>query len=227
MGAGNRGGKPTIIELPHLDDPQSPEKTGADDYARLNPRLKDEALSEALLGYAAELAAFTELYRLNAQYVIDESAARIVRLYDADGRPADRRNENWKRADFSGLIETETVERENSKGEKVAVPLTKLWCGWGARNRVVGRVYQPKAQTVKDFVYVYDENGRRFLNDFMGWGSVPQSNHAIVAEYWTALLDALFHQQSAETKEQTDCAPARDDGLSNGGPTRYSTPAQK
>jgi hypothetical protein len=198
----NAGGKPVIIDLPHCEDPESPDKTGADDFVRLNPNLKGDDLHIALLGCTAHHAEVSELFRLNAQYVIDESAARIVRLYDAEGIPADRRNEKWTRSDFCGLIENQKVPTLSREGKPRSEAVGDLWIDWSARNRVVGRVYRPVAQHVADFVYVY-EKGRRFLNDFYGWASSPRPKPAVVKEFWTALLDNLFRQQSAENREQT------------------------
>jgi hypothetical protein len=198
----NAKGKPFFIELPHLDDPLSPDKTGADDFVRLHPELKGEKLARALLAYTTELAAVAELYRLNAQYVIDESAARIVRLYGQDGVPADRKTELWTRAEFCGLIENQKLLTLNRKGEESIATAGPLWVGWEARNRVVGRVYQPVSQNVDNFLYVY-KDGRRYLNEFCGWASKPKANAKIVADFWTPLLNHLFRQQSVENREQT------------------------
>lgn len=195
------GGKPSFIELPHLKDSESSDKTGADDFIRLNPDIRGGDLRDALLGFANELAEVTELYRLNAEYVIDETTACIVRLYDVETL-ADRRNENWKRGDFCGLIENRNVPVLGRNGKPSLAPLGALWTRWPARNRVVGRVYRPISQDNKDFLYVY-ENGRRYLNDFYGWASQPRPNRSIVEELWTPLLESHFRQQSAESQAQS------------------------
>ena len=187
------GATVTYIEMPHLPDPQSPDKTGADDFIRLNPNLKDEALRTALCSHAGNLPEVFQLCRLNAEYVIDESKGDIMRLAKRDNR--------WNHNTFCKVIQNKPVEVLNSKGEPKMVPVGQLWLGSESRNRVVGHTYKPVPQHVSEFTYIY-ENGNRLLNDFMGWASVPKSNPKIVADYWTRLIDTLFMKKSAETEEQ-------------------------
>lgn len=185
-----------ILTVPKL--PANAAKAGIDDWCRLRPKLRGKDLSEALLtleDHHAFLLA-SELYRLNAEYVINEESGRIHRLTNLDL--------SWDDLKFVRLIENTKIAVPNGKKE-TPISASREWIQWPLRNRVVGRCFQPMAQNVVGFRYVYNERGR-LLNNWQGWASVPLASkrgEALVAKYWTALLDHHFCQKDEENEEQT------------------------
>lgn len=182
-----------ILVIPPLRDKT---KTGVDDWCCARPKLREQALREALLELEdeQEFALAAELYRLNTAYVINRENGRIHSVTDI--------NKSWDDQKFVRLIENGTIAARDRKGNETPKSASKEWIMWPLRNVVEGQAYVPMAQTISQHYsrYVYVE-GQRMLNNWQGWASVPahsKRGEGMVRKFWTALLDHHFRQQRPE-----------------------------
>ena len=192
------GATPRILHIPHLPDPESPSKTGADDLVRLK-KFKDEKLREYLLSLEDEkqFPVRHELFRFNAEYVLNLKTAKVHQTNATE--------REWKVSDFCSVIENDVCPSKNKKGEPTRISVAKEWVHWKQRNAVYDCTYEPLPQSVpRDQALYVQKNGHRYLNDWKGWASEPEQDAEGVAKYWTRLLDHLFQQQNHETKQQTE-----------------------
>jgi hypothetical protein len=195
------GGEPHIIPLPKLPDPASPDKTGADDFVRLHPRLRADELLKALLGFEDkhQFVLASELYRLNTEYVCNETG-HIIRLRGK------REEDHRDHVKFQHVVEPGKVFVLGTSGKPKSVSVAAEWIAWPRRNTVSGLIYRPMSQAtpVGEIAYAYDNHGRRCLNTWIGWASEPEEDAEGVAEYWTKLLNQLFRQTQNETTQETE-----------------------
>src|ERR1035441_8187635 len=128
----DKGGEPHITPLPHLYDPASPDKTGADDFVRLHPELKGEELLKVLLDFEDQhqFALAAELYRLNTEYVCNETG-HIIRL---SGK---REEDHWDYWKFQRVVEPGKVFVVGADGKPKPVSLAAEWIAWPDRKSVV------------------------------------------------------------------------------------------
>ena len=187
------GGNVHIIRIPHLPDDKSPDKTGADDLVRLE-ELSGEKLYQRLqdLEDKQKFPMMHELFRLNAEYVLNLNTAKVHRTDDPERA--------WKDTDFCRVIEVGISVAESKDGKPQIHPAAKEWIRWPQRNVVYGSIYEPCHDKT---LYVY-QDGKRYLNDWTGWASMPVKDAEGVRDYWTCLLDHIFRPPSGETKEQTE-----------------------
>lgn len=189
-------GQPAIVRIPHLPDPASPDKTGADDLVRIT-KLKDAKLLDYLDDLTAKDPFALAMYERNSKYVVDENTAEIIKLSDRNA---------YSYSSFCNVLEPYAVPALTKKGEPTQASAGHVWLGWPSRNMVAGRVYKPLSQDVSDITYAH-EDGKRYLNNWLGWASEPQPDPEGVAKYWTRLLDHLFqaqHNESTREKEHRE-----------------------
>jgi hypothetical protein len=187
------------LTLPHLADPDSPDKTGVDDLVRVS-KSRDDKLRSRLTGLEEtdRFAIQQHLYRMNAEYVFNRANARVYEV----ANPA----QSWDDLKFARVIEPApvVVSQKIGKGgklEDVVGKLGRAWLEWPGHNLVKGQVYELQPQDAERSPYV-TLDGQRYLNNWTGWASDPEPDPEGVAKYWTALLDHLFRKQHAETEAE-------------------------
>ena len=180
---------PRIVSIPQLTD----DKTGVDDLIRIR-KLRTKKLLEYLLALAMPFELDAALYEMNSKYVVDRKTASIIRLYDRNV---------YNYSNFCHVIEARMIPALTGAGKPTQNSAGFVWLGSDLCNRVEGRVYEPLSQDLQETTYV-PKDGRRYLNNWLGWASEPEPDPEGIEKYWTRLLGHLFQAKRSETKAEQE-----------------------